>query len=151
MAGNADFLVEALKNAELTPDQWVAIADACDQCPKTIGNSLFLSSQSSTFILSTPSNVERAVYTSSGSTVVPSMPHLSSSRSIISDPVVYNNLQQKLQEIQESASKDSIAFPHLDHAIKSYTNGRRDFVPSASKTAAEDPHQPANSRLPGIL
>ncbi len=70
------------------------------------------------------------------------MSHFSSTRPIISDPVAYNNLKRKLQEIQESASKESIAFPHLNRALKAYTNGRHDFVSSARKAVAEDPHQP---------
>ncbi|PBK59748.1 hypothetical protein ARMSODRAFT_1090671 [Armillaria solidipes] len=147
MASNPDFLVEALKNAKLTPEQWSAISDACDQCLKTVGASSSPTSQSATVMISAPANVEHAMHSYFGSTVVvPSMSHFSSSRPIISDPqVAYNNLKRKLQEIQESASKESIAFPHLNRALKAYTNGRRDFVSSARKAVAEDPHQPQDS------
>ncbi|SJL07962.1 uncharacterized protein ARMOST_11320 [Armillaria ostoyae] len=144
MASNPDFLVEALKNVKLTPGQWSAISDACDQCLKTVGASA--SSQSTTVIISAPVNVEHAMHSRFGSTVaVPSMSHFSSTHPIISDPVMYNNLKRKLQEIQESASKESTAFPHLNRALNAYTNSRRDFVSSARKAIAENPHQPQNS------
>ncbi|KAK0449078.1 uncharacterized protein EV420DRAFT_1647111 [Desarmillaria tabescens] len=127
MAGNPEFLVEALNN--LTPEQWGAISDACDQCLKIVGNPSSTSSRSSTFIISTPSNIERSMHSQPGSTVaVSSMPHLSSSIPVISDPVAYDTLKRKLQEIQESANKESIPFPHLDRAMKAYTSGRRDSV-----------------------
>ncbi|KAK0487862.1 hypothetical protein IW261DRAFT_1558905 [Armillaria novae-zelandiae] len=148
MASDPDFLVEALKNVKLTPEQWTAISDTCDQCLKTVDASSSLISQSVTGMISTPANLEHGMHSRFGSTAaVPSMPHVNSSRSIISNPAAYNNLKRKLQEIQESANKESIAFPHLNRALQAYTNGRRDVVSSTRKAVAEGPHQPQNSAI----
>ncbi|KAK0449087.1 uncharacterized protein EV420DRAFT_1708649 [Desarmillaria tabescens] len=139
MAGNPEFLVEALKNTNLTPEQWGAISDACDQCLMIIGNPPSPSPRSLTFkMISTPSNVEHSMYSHPGSTVaISSVPQLSSSIPVILDLVAYDTLKRKLQEIQETANKESIPFPHLDRAMKAYTSGRRDSASSASKAGVD--------------
>ncbi|KAK0221426.1 hypothetical protein IW262DRAFT_1373709 [Armillaria fumosa] len=145
MASNPDFLVEALRNVKLTPEQWTAISDACDQCLKTVGASPspMISQPATVTVISARANVEQDMHSrSSSTTAVPSMPYVNSGRPVISDPATYNNLKRKLQEIQESASRESIVFPHLNRALHAYTNGRRDFVSSTRKAVAEGPHQP---------